>query len=160
MSRLEATWHFVAGFSAWANQQVTGLLIVLSQESHSRPIYMVSANLTFILSRFFHSFVLLGNWWLQCSHLFARAAPVWFEAVVKCECEDAGTWFDDSLSLALLPLPLLLLPLWLWDSVQCWLKKKIHGGSVPSFRRTAIHQALDWEVWEEIILFLGYENAG
>lgn len=61
MSRLEATWHFVVGFSAWANQQVTGLLIVLSQESHSRPIYMVSANLNFILSRFFHSFVLLGN---------------------------------------------------------------------------------------------------
>lgn len=45
MSRLEATWLLVVGFSAWETQQVTGLLMVLSPASHSRLVCMVSATL-------------------------------------------------------------------------------------------------------------------
>lgn len=75
----------------------------------------------FILPRPSHS-VLLANWCLQCSHLFAGQLHHGLKPlfVVKCECEDADTRCDGCLRLALLSLPLLLLSLWLWDSVQCW----------------------------------------
>lgn len=61
MSRLEAKWHFVVGFSGWENQQVTRLLMVLSPASSSGLTCMVSATLAFILPRLSHFFVLLAN---------------------------------------------------------------------------------------------------